>query len=303
MPQCLICSGSDITVYLDQAGESPGENLDASQMGSSRTTLSPGKILRCKTCGFAFRQSRFSEKQLADLYRSMDTQVYQAELSGRIRTASRHLRILSRNARRNGSPGELLDVGCASGIFLAQALDAGWRVTGLEPSEVLFKEASERIGSRGTILPQILEEASLDEQRFDAVTLWDVLEHVADPINLMRKCCQLLKPGGLLLLNVPDLDSREARFLGRRWPLLLPEHLNYFNRASLTLCAQKSGLELVRFGRRHSYFSIEYVLYRLSQHRIPLSGLLSSFAQSAIGHILVPVSPGETYAVFRRNEP
>ncbi len=298
MRQCLVCGGADVAVYLDDADDS----LDTSKMGSSRTRLSPGTILRCQSCGFGFRQSRFGEKQLADLYRGMDTKVYQAELRGRIRTASRHLRILNQNAHRNGGGGELLDVGCASGIFLAQALDAGWRVTGLEPSEALYQEAKERIGSRGTILPLILEEASFGEQRFNAVTLWDVLEHVVEPTNLMRKCGELLKPGGLLLLNVPDLDSLEARLLGRRWPLLLPEHLNYFNRTSLKLCGQRSALEWLRFGRRRSYFSIEYVLYRLSQHRVPLAGLLSKIAGGAIGHLMVPVSLGETYAVFRRRE-
>jgi len=293
MPECLVCGDANVAVYLNDSDDV----LDTSKMGSSRTHLSPGTILRCRACGFAFRQKRFSEEQLADLYRKMDPKVYQAELRGRDRTADRHLRIVMENS---GQPGDLLDVGCASGIFLSKALDAGWQIAGIEPSEVLYKEAVERIGSRGTVLPLILEEADFGDRRFDAITLWDVLEHVVEPMNIMKQCRDLLKPGGCLFLNVPDLDSFEARFLGRRWPLLLPEHMNYFNRPSLKLCAEKSGLELVCFGRRPSHFSVQYVFYRLSQHRIPAAKLLHGVAQTALGSLLIPVSLGETYAVFRR---
>jgi SAM-dependent methyltransferase len=293
MPRCLICSSSDVSVYLDETEDA----LDSSGVGSSRTILSPGRILRCRNCTFGFRQKRFNEEQLANLYRNMDPKVYQAELRGRSRTAERHLRIVEGNSRG----GHILDVGCASGLFLSKAADAGWVVTGLEPSEVLYREAVERLGDRGTVLPLTLEEAHLGDQKFDAITLFDVLEHVVDPMETMKRCRDLLKPGGCLFLNVPDLDSLEARLLGRRWPLLLPEHMNYFNRPSLKLCGATSGLELVRFGRRRSFFSVQYVLFRLSQHRIPAAKLLSRIAQAGIGRVLIPVSLGETFAMFRRS--
>jgi SAM-dependent methyltransferase len=296
MPGCLICSSTNISVYLDNADDT----LDTSKIGSSRYFVSPGKILRCQECGFAFRHNRFDEEQLADLYRKMDPQLYKAEMRGRIRTAERHIRIVNENCRFSGEPRRLLDVGCASGVFLLKALDAGWQVAGIEPSEILYKEAAERVAQRGTVLPQILENVDFGTQRFDAITLWDVLEHVVHPLNILQRCHNLLKPGGRIFLNVPDLDSLEARLLATRWPLLLPEHLNYFNRPSLSLCAKKSGLQLVRFGRRCSYFSVGYVLYRLSQHRIPGAKFLSRVADNPFGRLLVPVSLGETYAVFSR---
>lgn len=295
MPRCLVCSDTKVAVYLNDRSES----LDAFKIGSSRSDVSPGTILRCSACGFAFRQNRFDERQLTDLYRGMNPKVYQAEMHGRIRTAGRHLRIVDQKFHFNGRPRHLLDVGCASGVFLSKALDTGWQVFGIEPSEVLYREALERIGSRGVVVSEIFENMDFGELRFDAITLWDVLEHVVDPLNFMQRCHDLLKPGGYLFLNVPDIDSFEARFLGTRWPLLLPEHLNYFNRRSLKLGAEKSGLQLARFGRRCSYFSVQYVLYRLSQHRIPAAKLLSGVARTPIGRLVVPVSLGETYAVFR----
>jgi SAM-dependent methyltransferase len=295
--RCLICSDTNVGVYFDD----PVNSLDSSKIGSSRNHVSPGTILRCRACGFAFREGRLSEEQLADLYRTMNPKVYQAELRGRVLTARRHLRIVSDDLRLNGEPRDLLDVGCASGLFLLKALEAGWHVVGIEPSEILYKEAAERIGNRGVIFPQILENVDFGPQRFDGITLWDVLEHVIDPLKMMQKCRDLLKASGRLFLNIPDLDSFEARVLGTRWPLLLPEHMNYFNRPSLHLCAKKSGLRLERFGRRCSYFSVDYVLYRLSQHRIPAARLLSRVAHTSLGSLVIPVSLGETFAVFSRD--
>ncbi len=296
MLQCLVCGGAALSVYFDDAEDS----IDVTAIGSSRTILSPGKIMRCKTCGFAFRQNRFDELQIADLYRKMDTKVYQAEFNGRIRTAENHLRIVTRHLPSNTSPGAILDVGCASGLFLDKALDAGWTVVGLEPSEVLYRQAVERIGNRGTVLPFMLEEADFNGKLFDAITLWDVLEHVVDPVNFLRRIHEHLKPDGCLFLNVPDLDSIEARLLGRRWPLLLPEHLNYFTRSSIRLCAEKCQFKLIRFGRRRSYFSLQYVFYRLSQHNFPAANFLHRLSKSWIGKIVIPVSLGETWAVLQR---
>lgn len=289
---CPVCSAGNLVVFLDGANE----NLDSSELGSSRKGVSPGRILRCRECGFGFRQSRFNQEELTDLYRKMDPKIYQEELRGRERTAERHMRIVD----KTGLSGRLLDVGCASGLFLTKAADAGWQVAGVEPAHALYLEALQRLAGRGTLFQNSLEETKLGEQQFDAITLWDVLEHVVDPADTMKRCHDLLKPGGCLFLNVPDLDSFEARLLGRRWPLLLPEHLNYFNRPSLQLCAKRSGLQLLQFGRRRVSFTVRYVFSRLSQHGIPGANLLSKMTQSPLGKWLIPVSLGETYAVFRR---
>ena len=288
---CPVCGSADNEVYLD----SNEETLDAGLIGSSRRSTAPGRILRCRVCGFGFRETRFAAQQLAELYRHMDAGMYQSEMEGRRRTGARHLQIVERFARR----GRLLDVGCASGVFLSLAAEAGWEATGVEPSETLSQQAADALAGRGAIYGTILEEASLPPAHYDAVTLWDVLEHVPDPLAMLRQCSALLKPGGLLFLNVPDLDSLQARLLGRRWPLLLAEHLNYFNRPSLRRCAAAAGLEAVHFDRRRAFFSAGYVCYRLAQHDIPGARWLERRLPQSIGSWAIPVSLGETWAVWR----
>ncbi|MBI4538192.1 MAG: class I SAM-dependent methyltransferase [Gemmatimonadetes bacterium] len=290
---CPVCGSAGTRLYVD--GEDRG--LVPSSLGSSRTEVSPGRVLRCRTCELGFRQLRPSEEELARLYRRLDGSVYGLEEGARSRTAERHLAIVRHYVR----VGRLLDVGCASGMFLRLAAEGGWSVVGIEPAETLAERGKEVLQGRGEILCATLQEASLPAASFDVVTLWDVLEHVPDPVSFLRSSGELLKPGGLLFANVPDLDSLEARLLGARWPLLLPEHLNYFNRGSLKLCGDSAGLTLMRFGRRSASFSIRYVMFRLAQHRVPGAGVGYRIAsRSGIGSVLIPVRLGELYGVWRR---
>lgn len=292
-PPCPLCASADVAIYTDPQDHGltpdPGQALP--------TAASTGRILRCRACRFAFRAMRPSEADLSQIYGKLDGKMYDSELRGRLTTAARHLRIVHRYL----SPARLLDVGCASGMFLRSAADAGWQVVGVEPSESLCMKAREILVGRGKVLCTTLQQACLPAGRFDAVTVWDVLEHVPDPITFVRMCASLLKPGGYLFVNVPDLDSLQARVFGPRWPLYLPEHMNYFNRNSLALCGSQAELTWLHFGRRPASFSIHYVLYRLVQHRVPGASVGQRLASwFGIDHLTIPVPLGELYGVWKR---
>jgi SAM-dependent methyltransferase len=144
--------------------------------------------------------------------------------------------------------------------FLAAAAEAGWAVTGVEPLEVLASYAKEALRGRGEVHCSTLQEANLGRS-FDALTFWDVLEHVTEPLAFLADCAGLLKPGGYLFANLPDIGSIQARLLGDRWPLLLAEHLNCFDRSTLKLCGEKAGLQWVALigARRHLRWSMSCI--------------------------------------------
>lgn len=289
---CPVCASTRSVLYLDDCDK----ELDGTSFGSSRTNVSHGRIVRCRNCGCGYRSMRPNPEELGSLYRRLDARVYHSESKGRLQTARRHYGIVQRFI----SSGAILDVGCGSGLFLRQALDQGWRVCGVEPSEELCRFARETVGDGAEIICSTLEDASLCAS-FDAISIWDVLEHVPDPCAFMRACSSLLKPGGYLFLNVPDLDSLPARLLGRRWPLLLPEHLSYFNRKTIRLCGQQAGLLWQACGRRPSSFSVDYVLYRLAQHNINGTQWLHRMIKGrSLGSRIISLPLGELYAVWRR---
>jgi len=290
---CPLCGGNEITIHID----AKGGTLAADALGSSRTTVEHGKVLRCQSCQFVFSEFRPADEELHTLYREMNPAVYEKEAPGRLKTAQRHLK----KVQQHIAGGNLVDVGCASGSFLKVAAEAGWNVTGVEPSEVLANLAKKMLDGSGTVYCATLQEANLPAHSFDALTLWDVLEHVTDPVAFLTSCADLLKPGGYLFANLPDISSLQARVMGERWPLLLAEHLNYFDRKTLTRCGERAGLEWVAYSRRPATFTLGYVLYRLSQHRIPATGLAHRMVEdNALGSLSIPVYLGETFAVWTR---
>lgn len=291
---CPLCASVDVKIYIDD----DDQRLDLSALGPSRIRVSHGRILRCQACRFGFRKIRLCEEKLSELYRDLNSEVYESEFQARSKTAVRHLGIVQRYLV---PPGRLLDVGCALGLFLRYATDAGWETVGVEPSRAFYERAKEILAGQGELICATLEEACLPPSSFDVVTLWDVLEHVPNPVRFMQICGTLLKSGGHLFVNVPNLDSLQAYVFGARWPLFLAEHLNYFNRNSLRLCGERAQLTWLYFGQRPVSFSIGYVLYRLAQKRIPGASIGHSLIRRlGISDTLISLFLGETYAVWKR---
>lgn len=291
---CPVCSGQSLEVYLEGQDRAMASHM----VGSSRTDVSTGRILRCRQCRFGFREVILSETELVDLYRQMDSHRYNAEGKGRAKTAEAHLHIVQDYVNRKG---RLLDVGCASGLFLKSAMDAEWDVVGIEPAEELCRMARARLGPQAEIHDSTLQSIPFAPASFDAITLWDVLEHVCDPVFFLERCAAILKPGGHLFANVPDLDSWQSRVLGSRWPLLLPEHLNYFTPDSLRMCGDRAGVQWVAVRRRPVALSMDYIFYRLGQHRVPGSSYAHGFVRGlGLDTQIVSVYLGEICGVWSK---
>ena len=230
-------------------------------------------------------------------YVDLADETYVAEGANRSRNARMLGWLLALSGLRPG--GKVLDVGCSAGYFVEAALDRGFDATGLEPSTWLCERARERVGSE-RVLQGTFEVTSLEGSSFDAVTMWDVLEHVPDPLSFLRRAWGVLRPGGVLLLNVPARDTWMARLLGSHWPLLLPEHLFYFSRRSLEIGLGTAGFESPRFRPHVVLFSVPYVAHRLAQHEWPGA---NAFARLLAGtRASVPLVMGERTVLARRGE-
>ena len=235
---------------------------------------------------------------MAAAYRGLQDDTYLAEEAARRRTLGRSLaRVHERTA---GARGRLLDVGCSAGLFLELARDAGWDVHGIEPSEWLAERARARLGGE-LISCSSFEQTPLSDATFDVVCLWDVLEHVTDPDQVLAKASRILRPGGILALNVPNLQSRIARLLGPRWPLLLPEHLFFFSPASLRLLFARHGFTVPSLHLHRVSFGVGYVAHRLAQHRFPGAALAGQVLGSRVFKtVRVPLLMGELTALGQR---
>ena len=137
--------------------------------------------------------------------------------------------------------GRLLDVGCGPGKNLETFDNLGWEVFGVEMSEAAALQARKRFPSRihwGT-----LEDAHFDDHTFDVIAFNHSLEHMFHPVETLVLAKKLLRPGGMIVITVPNAGSVEARLFGRWWyPWELPRHLYHFDRQSIVKVLEKAGL-------------------------------------------------------------
>ena len=247
----------------------------ACQLPPVRTLrLSNGaELLRCPRCRLGWWDwPTFDPADLYDegYFQSADTAKgyddYAGLDAGLRRTARGRLkqivRLLARKTPRSGAaPPRLLDIGCAAGTFLDEARRAGWDVAGVEVSEFACNEACRR-GLSVSCTP--IEDMQLDADSFDAITLWDALEHVRDPLDTLRRVARALRAGGVLALSTGDITSLCARLSGRRWHLFnLPEHLFFFSPQSLRTLFGQVGVSVARVTREVSWVPAAYLRERL----------------------------------------
>lgn len=168
---------------------------------------------------------------------------YVGQEAARRAHARRKLAVLRHLPPRIPRHGRLLDVGCAAGFFLAEAR-AHYEVQGVELSTWSSAYARDRLNL--PVFTGTLQDAQLPADHFDVVTLWDVIEHVPEPVPVLAAAARVLKPGGRLVLSTGDWGSAYAQARGADWHLMTPPwHLTMFSRASLQAAAERAGLRVV----------------------------------------------------------
>lgn len=150
----------------------------------------------------------------------------------------------------------MLDVGCAMGFLLDLARDQGWTVEGVELSEYACLHAVEELHL--PVLHGTLHDAEFDGGKFDAVTLFDVIEHFPNPRKEIREVARVLRPGGIFAVTTPDVGSLVARLLGRNWAEIrrVREHTYFFSRKTLRKMLEAEGFEVLRIERAGRYFPV-----------------------------------------------
>jgi SAM-dependent methyltransferase len=295
LPPCRICGSRDVFRLFASPAGPPAASPRS--FGSSRLAVQSIGVLSCRACGGGWQDPPPAPESVAAAYREMRDELYLAQERARRRSLGRAVALLARRA--GGRRGRLLDVGCSAGLFGELARAAGWEVLGVEPSRWLADRARERLGD--AVLCARLEEVALPAESFDAVCLWDVLEHVSDPQAFLARAAAALRPGGLLALNVPNLQSWIARALGRRWPLLLPEHLFFFSPASLRLLLGRQGIAAPELLLHPVFFGAGFVARRLAQHGMPAARLVErALGSGSLGQLPIPLLMGELTAIGRK---
>ena len=221
------------------------------------------RLERCEQCDFLQVRDQPSPDALLELYGPAYFQhgKYRDEFA-LARENARRLQLLQSVGLASGS--RILDAGCASGEFLAAA-SPRYEVWGVDVAESAVAEARRRCPAAAhRITSGFLEQQTFEPESFDSVVLWDVIEHVWDPVSVSKTVARWLKPGGVLVMSTPNVGSLTARVLGSRWAFLtVPEHLGLFSQQSMTLLVnERLGFRLRHWSSRGKWANVGFVFYK-----------------------------------------
>jgi len=251
----------------------------------------PERIVQCAQCGLIYVNPRLDASSLkkiytkeyfvADLSRTgVDYKAY-ADYIADEGTILRSMDLRMRRVEQySAGRGRVLDVGCATGFSLIAAHRRHWEAEGIEISDFCADYAASR-GLKvhhGTLI-----DYPRPHHAFEAITMWDYLEHAADPVRELRICRELLKPGGVVLVSFPNVDSWSFRLLRNKWiGFKNIEHFYFYSRKTLAKAAARAGLKLEHTFYQGKYVALSFFLSRVQYYAgwRPLLAVISKVANA-----------------------
>jgi 2-polyprenyl-3-methyl-5-hydroxy-6-metoxy-1,4-benzoquinol methylase len=228
-----------------------GPASDSTFLGTFGKVLrepSPGfltDLYKCRRCTHVYNNPQLSAEELEPFYPEsyhvfakgwLSREQIESEIIGFSGDQFRHVPI------KKG--GHYLDVGCANGDMVALIGALGMHALGVD----LSPHAASIAVERGlNVRCCTLVEANFPSINFDAISMFHVLEHIQDPVEILRECFRILKPGGTQVIGVPNSDSQMFKLLGDAWHALdVPRHLQHFNPVSLRTAVERAGFKVTR---------------------------------------------------------
>ncbi len=253
------------------------------------------RLVRCNDCRLVRADPVAAEPLLAQLYGDSDF-TYGDEVDGLVRTYGRYL---DRLVKWNGGKDALLEIGCGNGFFLQTAQTRGYQqVRGVEPSVAALERAAAAV--RPHIVRDVMRDGLFAADTFDVICLFQVFDHVADPIALLVECRRVLKPNGLLLFINHNVEALSARLLKELSPIVDIEHAFLYSPSTQSRLLEKCGFAVEEAGTVYNTYSLFYLL-RLSPLPRHLKSLLLRLLQvSRLGRLQSRVPLGNLYLVARQ---
>lgn len=260
----------------------------------------------CRRCGLMTVNQSFAAEDLKrfyqeDYFKGREYVDYVADKPAQQKTLRNHLRVVRRHVRPGG---RLLEIGCAYGFFLELIRSEYPGSVGVDVSSagIAHARAQGLQAEEGDLLRLQFE------QPFDGVCLWDTIEHLPNPRDVVQRGAELLKPGGHLFLTTGDFGALLPRLQGLSWRQIHPPtHLFYFTRLSFRELCPRVGLQVVRFSTVRVHRRLGSVFQSVKNfYGRSLTGRLASLALRVTPGSLLnwnfPLNLGDTLCLVARKK-
>jgi len=273
---CPICNSDGFAHYLDCKDYTVSGEIF--------------RLVQCSSCSLVVTSPRPDLNSLGAYYASEDyishTETQRGLINRIYLLASRIA--LSRKKKiineRFSAKGQLLDYGCGTGAFLKAMSDDGWKTNGIEPDDGARRIAAKR-NNQEIFTPEQMQ--GFKESSYDVITLWHVLEHVPEPMVACKEFFRLLKPGGKLILALPNHLSQDAQKYRGAWAAYdVPRHLFHFNSLNIKSIGTRVGFANVEILPMKmdafyiSWLSEQYLKHSMAPVRAFFAGLSSNLFAS-----------------------
>jgi SAM-dependent methyltransferase len=252
------------------------------------------RMVACDTCGLVRSDPIADQTLLAELYASSSFD-YGLEIESLQLTYARALAWLEESCERRDV---LLEIGCGNGFFLQEAQRRGWReVCGVEPSADAVAAAAPEL--RGVIVQGMMRGGLFAPGSVDAVCMFQVLDHIAEPMEVLEQCRIALRPGGYVLALNHNVRAWSARLLGERSPIIDIEHTYLYSPETMRRLFAKAGFVDSRVRSVSNTYSLAYLAQLIPLPAALKRTLLPRLRASAIGDLRMTVPLGNLCLIAR----
>jgi SAM-dependent methyltransferase len=292
---CPICNSNKSTKLQAEANYDKAQ-LDSYAFASRKLPeYMHHKIIECTACRLLFCVDIPDAKTLHTLYKDA---AYDS--ANEAKTASNtYMKYLNKFAVKTSSKNRAMDIGTGEGSFLKLLLKAGYKeVVGIEPSKAPIAYADESV--RPFIVNDIFNAGNFEENSFDLISLFQTIEHIPEPMKLVKDISKLLKPDGIFFVACHDYLAPVNRLMGVKSPIYDIEHLQLFSENSICKLLTQSGFSQVKsFNLRNSY-PLHYWTKLFPMNKKIKSKVLNILDSSRLGNIKISVNVGNIGAIAIR---
>ncbi len=263
---CPICDSSDLVPVLD--------------VKDYTVSKESFPISKCNNCTLRFTQNAPGEKEIGRYYKSEDYISHTNTSKGLVNSLYQRVRKKTLKKKRKLiesvtgiSKGHILDIGSGTGAFVNEMKQQGWDSTGLEPDDDARKVAKIQYNVE---LGEMSEFSKFSPEKFDAITLWHVLEHVHELDPYLQQLSKLLKDTGRIFIAVPNYTSKDASVYKEFWAGYdVPRHLWHFSPAAMKVLLEKNGLIIEKY--KPMWYDSFYISMLSSKYKNGKTNLVAAF--------------------------
>lgn len=212
------------------------------------------RIVRCSTCGLVFSNPICEEKKIINLYKQSGVPLMEdLQNSNEVYSAS-----LKKILQKLPSKDNFLDIGCGNGFFLEKVKKLGFKeVWGVEPSTSAVSHLPLKI-EKEKIITDIFSKRHFKKNFFDALSFFQVLDHVVNPNKFLEDCFYVLKPGGYVLAIMHNSEAMTHKILGERSPIFDVQHIYLFNKKTVEKIFKNNGFDVEAISNVYTTYTIGY---------------------------------------------